>query len=181
MSSAAPFTVLGIDPGVGATGYGVLASRPGGALTLRECGVIRPRRGDPLPRRIREIFQEVDKLLADVRPDAVAVEDVFSGKNARSALILGHARGVVLLAAALRDLEVHEYSPREIKKAVTGRGDARKDQVAYMVQQRLGLREPPRPSDAADGVACALAHLVLGVGGVLRGVLPHRFAEGAPA
>ena len=173
---AGALRVLGIDPGARATGYGLISCSSEGAVSLVECGVIRPRPTDPLASRIREIFRELEALLDALRPDAVAVESLFYGKNVKSALTLAHVRGAVLLAPALRDLEIHEYSPREIKKTVVGRGNATKDQVAFMVQERLRLSGPPRPSDAADGVACALCHLVLGVEGALRGALPHRFA-----
>jgi crossover junction endodeoxyribonuclease RuvC len=90
------------------------------------------------------------------------VEDVFLGKNVQSALKLGHARGAILLAAALREIPIAEYSPREIKKAVVGNGRATKDQVGFMVQQQLRLKVPPSPADAADGVAVALCHCVMG-------------------
>ena len=92
----------------------------------------------------------------------MSVEDVFQGKNAQSALKLGHARGAILLAAANREVTIAEYAPRQIKKAVVGNGNASKDQVAFMVQQRLKLRTPPEPSDAADGVAAALCHCMMG-------------------
>jgi crossover junction endodeoxyribonuclease RuvC len=169
-------TVVGIDPGTIVTGYGVVSREARGPLCLLECGVVRPTRGAPLAARIREIFEEIARLLDGFRPDAVAVENVFQGKNARSALVLGHARGAILLAAALRDVEIHEYSPREIKKAVVGRGGASKDQVGFMVQERLRLKASPKPSDAADGVAAALCHFVLGVDGAFSSSLPHRFA-----
>jgi crossover junction endodeoxyribonuclease RuvC len=171
-------TVVGIDPGTLVTGYGVVAREAHGPLCLLECGVVRPTRGAPLAARIREIFEEIARLLDGFRPDVVSVEDVFQGKNARSALVLGHARGAILLAASLRDVEIHEYSPREIKKAVVGRGGASKDQVGFMVQERLRLKASPKPADAADGVAAALCHFVLGVDGALASRLPHRFAAG---
>ena len=154
--------VLGIDPGTAITGYGVVARRGGGAVSLVECGVIRTSAGEPLAQRIREIYLEVDRLLERHRPGAVSVEAVFQGKNVRSALTLGHARGAILLAAALRDLPIAEYAPREIKKAVVGTGNATKDQVGFMVQQQLRLKAPPTPADAADGVAAALAHCLIG-------------------
>ncbi|MCG6957564.1 MAG: crossover junction endodeoxyribonuclease RuvC [Gemmatimonadetes bacterium] len=154
--------VLGIDPGTAATGYGVVTRRGVGQVSLVECGVIRTSAGEPLARRIREIYQEVDTLLERHRPFAVAVENVFQGKNVRSALTLGHARGAILLAAALRDLPIAEYAPREIKKAVVGTGDATKDQVGFMVKQHLRLKEAPAPADAADGVAAALCHCLVG-------------------
>lgn len=154
--------VLGIDPGTAITGYGVVRRRDGGALSLVECGVIRTSGREPLPQRIREIFEEVDALLVRHSPYAVSVEDVFQGKNARSALTLGHARGAILLAAALRDVPIAEYAPRQVKKAVVGTGSATKEQVAFMVKQQLRLSEAPAPADAADGVAAALAHCVIG-------------------
>ncbi len=154
--------MLGIDPGTAATGYGVVARADGGAVSLVECGVIRTSSGEPLAVRIREIYLEVEALIERHRPSVVAVESVFQGKNARSALTLGHARGAILLAAALRDLPIAEYAPREIKSAVVGTGRATKDQVGFMVQQQLRLEEAPTPADAADGVAAALCHCLVG-------------------
>jgi crossover junction endodeoxyribonuclease RuvC len=151
-------TVLGIDPGTAVTGYGMVSRNEGGRVSLLECGVIRTSSAQPLPDRIREIFQGIEEIIERFQPSAVAVEDVFQGKNVRSALTLGHARGAILLAAALRDLPIAEYSPREIKNAVVGTGGATKDQVGYMVQRHLRLKEPPSPADAADGVAAALCH-----------------------
>ena len=154
--------VLGIDPGTAMTGYGVVARRGGGAVSLVECGVIRTSAGHPLAERIKEIYLEIDVLLDRHRPFAVSVENVFQGKNVRSALTLGHARGAILLAAALRDVAIAEYAPREIKKAVVGTGNATKDQVAFMVKHQLRLKEAPAPADAADGVAAALCHCLVG-------------------
>lgn len=154
--------VVGIDPGTAATGFGVVRRGERGAVSLVECGVIRTSPAQPLPMRIREIYEEVDALLERHRPTAVSVEAVFQGKNARSALSLGHARGAILLAAALRELPIAEYSPSEIKKAVVGTGRATKDQVGFMVKQQLRLKEVPAPADAADGVAAALAHCLMG-------------------
>lgn len=154
--------VLGIDPGTAVTGYGVVARKGVGAVSLLECGVVRTSAGTPLPQRIREIYLEIEALLERHRPAAVSVEAVFQGKNARSALTLGHARGAILLAAALRDVPIAEYSPAEIKKAVVGTGQATKDQVAFMVKQQLRLKEVPTPADAADGVAAALCHCLVG-------------------
>ena len=155
--------ILGIDPGTVVTGYGVVAQEGGGAVSLVECGVVRTSSREALPVRIREIFEEITALIARHAPSVVVVEDVFQGKNVQSALKLGHARGAILLAAALGDIPIAEYSPREIKKAVGGNGNATKDQVAFMVQQQLRLKAPPSPADAADGVAAALCHCVMGV------------------
>ena len=154
--------VLGIDPGTAVTGYGVVARTGGGAVSLVECGVIRTSAREPLPVRIREVFEGVGQLLGRFEPHAVAVEDVYQGKNARSALTLGHARGAILLAASLRDVRIAEYTAPEIKQAVTGTGRATKEQVAFMVQQHLRLKTAPAPADAADGVAAALCHCFVG-------------------
>ncbi len=149
--------VLGVDPGVSTTGYGVVA-RSGGAVSLLECGVVRTNPATDLPIRLKEIYLGISEVLARHQVDVVAVEGVFYAKNARTTVILGHARGAVLLAATMRDLPVAEYSPAAIKNAVVGTGRATKEQVQFMVQRLLRLKEPPRPSDAADGVAVALCH-----------------------
>lgn len=145
------------------TGYGVVAREGGGAVTLVECGVIRTQSRAPLPERLRDIYEGIAELMERHKPDAVAVEGVFLGKNPRTAVVLGHARGTILLAAALRGLEVAEYPPAEVKSAVVGTGRATKEQVGFMVQRLLKLRSIPRPDDAADGVAVALCHCFRGV------------------
>ena len=150
--------VLGIDPGTAVTGYGVVSAGRGRDLCLEECGVIRTSADERLPDRIRDIFMGIQEVIERFEPSAMAVEEVFQGKNVKSALSLGHARGAILLAAALQHLPIAEYSPREVKKAVVGTGGATKDQVAFMVQRHLRLKTPPSPSDAADGVAVALCH-----------------------
>ena len=154
--------VLGIDPGTAVTGFGVVERDARGRVTLVECGVIRTVPSLPLSVRIRDIYEGVAELIERHRPTSISVEDVFLGKNSRSALSLGHARGAILLAAALRDLPISEYTPREIKKAVAGNGGATKEQVAYMVQTQLRLRAAPAPADAVDGVAAALCHCLAG-------------------
>ena len=167
--------VLGIDPGTAVTGYGVVDSASGGAVALVggggprlvaqaahggprliECGVIRTPARAPLAARLKDIFDGVTELIVRHRPDALAVEDVFFARNVRTSLVLGHARGVVLLAGAQAGLAVHEYSPALIKKTVVGRGGATKEQVQFMVARLLRLKSAPHPADAADGVACAL-------------------------
>jgi len=153
--------VLGIDPGTAVTGYGVVARRGGGAVSLVECGVIRTSSGEPLPERIREIYEGVVELIERHEPVAMCVEEVYHGKNARTALTLGHARGAIMLAATLRGVPVSEYTAVEIKKAVAGTGRATKDQVGFMVQQQLRLKAAPSPADAADGVAAALCHWLM--------------------
>lgn len=152
--------VLGIDPGTAITGYGVVRGEPFGAMALVECGVIRTRPRDPLPVRLREIHDDVRALLDRHKPDALAVEDVFYARNVRTTVVLGHARGVVLLAGAQASVAIHEYPPAEIKKAVVGTGAATKEQVQFMVTRLLRLRSAPQPSDAADAAAVALAHIM---------------------
>jgi crossover junction endodeoxyribonuclease RuvC len=141
--------VLGIDPGTAVTGYGVVEPAPRRAGRLAA-----------LPDRLRALHVGVTDLLATHRPDVVAVETVFYGKNARSSLTLSHARGVILLAAAQAGVAVAEFAPAVVKRAVAGRGRATKAQIGYMVQQLLRLERPPVPADAADGVAVALAYLL---------------------
>ena len=150
--------VLGIDPGTATTGYGVVRSTGPGLVTLVECGVIRTKARDPLASRLLEIHEGVQELIARHRPDALAVEDVFYAKNVRTTVVLGHARGVILLAGAQAGLEVHEFPPAEIKKAVVGTGAATKEQVQFMLTRLLRLKAVPSPSDAADGVAAALTY-----------------------
>lgn len=150
--------VVGVDPGTTVTGYGVVVDRGGGAVALVECGVVRPRARSPLPERLRDVHAGLREVLGRHRPDALAVEAVFAGRNVRSAVILAHARGVALLAAAEAGVPAAELPPARVKQLVVGTGRATKLQVARMLQQRLRLRTPPQPADAADAVAVALAY-----------------------
>lgn len=124
--------------------------------SLVECGVIRTNAKDPLPSRLHNIYSGVSELIARHQPDAVAVEDVFYARNVRTTIVLGHARGVILLAAQQAALTIHEFPPAEIKKSITGTGAATKEQVQFMVARLLRLKTAPQPADAADGVAAAL-------------------------
>jgi crossover junction endodeoxyribonuclease RuvC len=146
--------ILGIDPGTAVTGYGVV--RAGAPHVLVECGVIRTKADAPLPKRLHDISEGVRDVIARHKPAAMAVESAFYAKNVRTTLVLGHARGVILLAGEEAGVEIHEYPPAEIKKAVVGTGAAPKNQVQLMVAKLLRLKTPPQPSDAADGVAAAL-------------------------
>ena len=146
--------MLGIDPGTAVTGYGVVRADPRPALV--ECGVIRTKAETPLPERLREISEGVRELLARHRPDAMAVEAVFYARNVRTTIVLGHTRGVILLAGAEANVPIHEYPPADIKKAVAGTGAATKTQVQFMLTKLLRLTRAPEPNDAADGVAAAL-------------------------
>ena len=152
--------VLGIDPGTATTGYGVVSGDGVRPPVLVECGVIRTRPRDSLSDRLREIYEGVTELIVRHRPHALVVEDVFYAKNERTTVVLGHARGVVLLAGAQARIEVHEFPPAEIKKAVVGSGSATKEQVQFMLTRLLRLKAVPSPSDAADGVAAALTYLM---------------------
>jgi crossover junction endodeoxyribonuclease RuvC len=154
--------VLGLDPGASATGYGVVELAAPGATRLVECGVVRTVAASPLEQRLSHIFDAVSEIIARHRPDAVAVESVFVAKNPRSALVLGHARGAALLAAAKAAVPVWEYAPAMVKKTVVGVGAATKAQVQAMTARRLRLRTAPSPDDAADGVAVALTHCMRG-------------------
>ena len=149
--------VLGVDPGTAVTGYGVVRAEPGAPPTLLECGVIRTEAKRPLAERLVIIHEGIVELLARHAPDIVAVEDVFYGRNVRTTVVLGHARGVILLAAQQAGRALREYPPSEIKKAITGAGAATKEQVAFMVTKLLRLKAAPTPADASDGVAAALA------------------------
>lgn len=155
--------VIGVDPGAAVTGYGVVARAGDGAVSLIECGVVRTEAHTALPARLKQIYDGLGEVLSRHVVDAMAVEGVFYAKNARTSIILGHARGAALLAATLRDLPVFEYAPAEVKSAVVGTGRATKEQVQFMVQRALHLRTPPSPADAADGVALALCHCSVGV------------------
>lgn len=167
--------VLGIDPGTAVTGYGIVSDGARGAHALIECGVIRTRARDPLPSRLAEIFDGVSELVARHHPDAIAVEDIFYGKNVRSTVSLGHARGVILLAAQRASLDIHEYSPSAIKKAIAGTGSATKEQIQFMIAKLLRLKEPPSPADASDGVAAALTCLMTArVSALLGRQVPER-------
>lgn len=154
--------VLGVDPGTQVTGYGIIetGNGSGGFGRLVECGVIRFRRTSPLPTRLAELHEGIAELIARHHPTALALEDAFYHKNVRTTLVLGHARGVILLAAQQARLAIAHYPPAVVKKAVAGAGGASKTQVASMVARLLRLRTAPKPSDAADGVAVALTHVI---------------------
>ena len=158
--------VLGVDPGTSVTGYGVIETGNGGEGEapgigrLLECGVIAFARRTPLPHRLAELHAGVAELIARHHPHALALENAFYHKNVRTTLVLGHARGVVLLAAEQAGLEIAEYAPATVKKTVAGAGGAPKAQVGALVARLLRLKHAPTPADAADGVAVALTHIL---------------------
>jgi crossover junction endodeoxyribonuclease RuvC len=149
--------VLGIDPGVANTGYGVVAQRRGSLFAL-DGGVVETRPRIDAARRLRTIYDRVATLLDEYRPHAVALEDVYFGANARSAFAVGQARGVVMLAAGQRGVACASYTPQQVKAAVCGTGRADKSQVQRMVQTLLALPDMPRPDHAADALAVAICH-----------------------
>jgi crossover junction endodeoxyribonuclease RuvC len=150
--------VFGIDPGSERTGYGCIDS-DGRRHRLVSCGAIRVRASHTFPDRLSVIYRSLTNLLAECAPDCVAIENLFYSVNARSALKLGHARGVAMLAAVESGVAVVEYTPAEIKRAVVGYGRAEKPQVGQMVKLLLGLDRVPSPHDAADALAVAICHL----------------------
>jgi crossover junction endodeoxyribonuclease RuvC len=152
--------VLGIDPGVSACGYGCVAGG-GGELSTVVAGVITTEAGAPLPERLADLARELRLLIAELSPAAVAVERVFFQTNARTAMSVGQASGLALVAAAEAGCTVAQYTANEVKQAVTGYGSATKEQVQRMVAVLLGLADPPAPSDVADALALAICHLTV--------------------
>lgn len=149
--------VLGIDPGTAHTGYGVVVAR-GRDLGALDGGTIDTSASEPLERRLTQIHARVRDLIAEHEPEAVAVEQLYFGQNAQSALAVGHARGAVLLAAGMSNVPCFAYTPQQVKQAVCGSGRAAKDQVQRMVGTLLSLTEPPEPDHAADALAVAICH-----------------------
>lgn len=151
--------VLGIDPGIGTTGYGVVGEDEHGEAMLVAYGAIETTPGAPMPERLLVLHAEVTRIVREYRPESVAVEQLFFGRNVTTAISVGQARGVVLLAAAQAGLPVAEYKPAEVKQALAGYGNADKRQMQEMVRMLLHLDRIPRPDDAADAVAVAVCHL----------------------
>ncbi len=151
--------VLGIDPGTATTGYGLVREADDGSLQLVNYGVIQTPANSLMPDRLLELFRQLRQLILLHRPNTGAVEKLFFEKNVRTAITVGQARGVALLALAEAGLPVGEYTPLEVKQAVTGYGGADKNQVQQMVKALLGLADVPRPDDAADALAVAICHL----------------------
>jgi crossover junction endodeoxyribonuclease RuvC len=150
--------ILGIDPGTLHTGYGIVAIDERRRFSVLDYGSISPPSSKPLTERYRIIFQAINTLLEEYAPEAVAVETQYIHKNPQSGIKLGMARGVAVLAAALREIPVFEYAPARAKRAVVGNGNASKAQVQGMVQILLSLPQPPQPEDAADALALAICH-----------------------
>jgi len=150
--------IFGIDPGSERTGYGCVET-DGRIARLVACGAVSALASEAFPQRLARIHRELVRLLTQCEPDCVAIESLFHAANVRSALKLGHARGVAMLAAVETGCAVVEYTPAEIKRAVVGYGRADKNQVQQMIKLLLGLKEAPSPHDAADALAVAMCHL----------------------
>ena len=170
--------VLGIDPGLSRCGYAAIESNGPTRATAQAIGVITTPPSDPLPSRLAELRSELARLMADIEPDVVVVEHVFFQVNVRTAMSVGQASGLALAEAASRHCVVVQYTPNQVKEAITGWGGADKAQVQKMVQARLGLATVPKPADAAD--ACALALCYLAVAPMAARVAAARAASVTP-
>ncbi len=157
-TSTSPRVALGIDPGTAIVGYAIVEAR-GSELSIVTCDVITTPAGMPMPQRLQHIYQCLSEIISTYRPNEAAMEELFFAKNARTALTVGQARGVAMLALANGGLAVAEYTPKQVKQAVTGYGGANKEQVGEMVRILLHLKTIPRPDDAADAAAVAICHL----------------------
>src|SRR5713226_5348904 len=153
-----PRIALGIDPGTAIVGYAVVAAQ-GDELSMIACDVITTPAGMPLAQRLQQIYRGLREIIATYQPQEAAMEELFFAKNARTALTVGQARGVAMLALADGGLSIGEYTPMQVKQAVTGYGSAKKEQVGEMVRILLKLKAVPRPDDAADAAAVAICHL----------------------
>ncbi|HCV42836.1 MAG TPA: crossover junction endodeoxyribonuclease RuvC [Bacteroidetes bacterium] len=150
--------ILGVDPGTLITGYGIVM-RSRNAIRLLGCGTVRNAATASMPLRLKKIYTELSSVIQKYHPDELAIESAFYGKNAQSALKLGHARGVAILAAVESEIPTTEYSPREVKKAVVGNGSASKEQVQYMIKSMLHLPSAKMLHDTSDAIAIAVCHL----------------------
>jgi crossover junction endodeoxyribonuclease RuvC len=150
---------IGIDPGTASSGYGLVSENPEGALELVDYGVIATPAGQPMPERLRQLHQALSEVLALHHPDSGAVEKLFFQRNVSTAISVGQARGVALLALAQGGIPVSEYSPGEVKQAIAGYGAADKRQVQEMVRTLLAMPTIPQPDDAADALAVAICHI----------------------
>ena len=150
--------VLGVDPGLGITGFSIMDTKRN-QTHLSAYGTIKPKPKESLPKRLNYLFEEMNKILDQFSPDVMAIEDAFYSKNVKSAMTLGQARGSLILAAAQADIPVHEFAPRKVKMSVCGNGAASKEQVSYMVTQILKLKEPPKPLDVSDAMAVGLCYI----------------------
>ena len=148
---------MGVDPGLIQTGFGIISVRDN-QKTLIDYGIIKPSPKDNLSNRLLTIFNDVCKIITDFKPQVFAIEDIFYGKNVKSAMRLGQARGASMVAAASKQIPIYEYSARKVKQSLTGNGNAHKNQVQFMVKATLQMDHIPEPLDASDALAVALCH-----------------------
>lgn len=156
--------IIGIDPGYAILGYGVI-SYEGNRFDVLEYGTVTTSAEEDLPERLKTIYDALTELFQKYRPDAVAIEELFFNKNVTTALIVGHARGAAVVAAAKAGLPIFEYTPLQVKQGVVGYGRADKKQVQFMVKTLLNLKEIPKPDDAADALAVGICHAHSGIMG----------------
>ena len=149
--------ILGIDPGIGTVGFGVIDSVKG-KNTYISCGVITTPPNTALSPRLDMIYNDLNQLIEAFAPDAISVEELFFSKNITTGIAVAHGRGVILLSCYQSGVPVYEYTPMQVKQSVVGYGGAKKPQVIYMVQRLLNMPKPPRPDDAADALALAICH-----------------------
>ena len=148
---------MGVDPGLIQTGFGIISIRDNQS-TLIDYGIIKPSPKDNLAHRLLTIFNDVCKIITDFKPQVLAIEDIFYGKNVKSAMRLGQARGASMVAAASKQIPIYEYSARKVKQSLTGNGNSHKNQVQFMVKATLQMDHIPEPMDASDALAVALCH-----------------------
>jgi crossover junction endodeoxyribonuclease RuvC len=149
--------IIGIDPGTGILGFGVIDAERG-KTTMVDAGVVRTKVHQPLDERLVEIYDALKEIIADTKPQAMAIERLFFAQNVTTAMSVAHARGVAMLAGKQAGLEIHEYTPLQIKQTMTGYGRATKKQIQEMVRIQLNLTEVPKPDDCADALAAAIMH-----------------------
>ena len=149
--------ILGIDPGLTRTGFGIIDIKDN-SLKLIDYGIVKPKNTDKLERRLLTIFNDMSEIIKKYNPTVVSIEEVFYGKNVKSALLLGQARGAAMLSAASNKITIFEYSAKKIKQSVTGNGNADKNQVKFMVGSILNIKNLDIPLDASDALAIALCH-----------------------
>ncbi len=154
-------TILGIDPGLATTGYGVIENTDDTELNMQGCGVVTTPAEEEFCSRLKILYDSIFKLASRYQPDVISVEKLFFCKNVKTAIKVGQARGVILLASGQAEAKLTEYSPLEVKKTITGNGNADKKAVQKMVQNELKLTDLPKPDDAADALAIAICHVIL--------------------
>ena len=150
--------ILGIDPGLTTTGFGILSTK-NDQTKIIDYGIIQPNRKDTLSNRLYSIYEDIEELIKIFSPNILSIEDIFYGRNVKSAFYLGQARGVAMLCAAKHNMPVFEYSAKKVKQAITGNGNADKTQLQYMIKQIFKLKHLPEPLDASDAIGIALCHV----------------------